>query len=81
MFIVPINALLQECGHESIGAGHAVAILNFFDNFAMLVMIGLYTLIAKAGAPVVPTAAGFGLFILAGMSLIAVWRLRLLQRR
>ncbi|MGQ0658338.1 MAG: lysophospholipid transporter LplT [Chromatiales bacterium] len=76
MFVVPINALLQECGHRSIGAGHAVAVLNFFDNFAMLVMIGLYTLIARAGAPVVPTAVGFGILILLGMAAITVWRLR-----
>lgn len=76
MFIVPINALLQECGHRSIGAGHAVAVLNLFDNFAMLLMIGIYTLVARAGVPVVPTAVGFGVVILLGMGAIALWRLR-----
>lgn len=76
MFIVPINALLQECGHRSIGAGHAVAVLNLFDNFAMLLMIGIYTLVARAGVPVVPTAVGFGVLILLGMGAIALWRLR-----
>jgi LPLT family lysophospholipid transporter-like MFS transporter len=27
-FVVPLNALLQERGHESVGAGHAIAIQN-----------------------------------------------------
>lgn len=76
MFIVPINALLQECGHRSIGAGHAVAVLNFFDNFAMLVMVGLYTAVTRAGMPVIPVAYGFGVLILVGMSALAWWRLR-----
>lgn len=76
MFVVPINALLQECGHETIGAGHAVAVLNFFDNLAMLLMVGLYTAVTSAGAPVVPTAVGFGVILLFGMSALALWRLR-----
>jgi MFS transporter, LPLT family, lysophospholipid transporter len=76
MFVVPINALLQECGHETIGAGHAVAVLNFFDNLAMLLMVGLYTAVTSAGAPVVPTAVGFGVILLIGMSALALWRLR-----
>lgn len=76
MFIVPINALLQECGHETIGAGHAVAVLNFFDNLAMLLMVGLYTAVTSAGAPVVPTAVGFGVLLLIGMSALTYWRLR-----
>lgn len=43
MFIVPINAALQELGQQSIGSGSAVAIQNFFQNFAMLVAVGSYT--------------------------------------
>lgn len=76
MFVVPLNALLQERGHESTGAGHAVAILNFFDNLAMLLMVGLYTGAARAGVPVIGVAIGFGLLLLAGMSSLSWWRLR-----
>ncbi|MFO1435890.1 MAG: lysophospholipid transporter LplT [Gammaproteobacteria bacterium] len=76
MFIVPINALIQECGHRGIGAGHAVAVLNFFDNFAMLLMVGLYAAVARAGAPVVSTGVGFGLLLMLGMSALAWFRLR-----
>jgi MFS transporter, LPLT family, lysophospholipid transporter len=43
MFIVPINAALQELGQHSIGSGSAVALQNFFQNFAMLVAVGIYT--------------------------------------
>ncbi|MGZ8240815.1 MAG: lysophospholipid transporter LplT [Methylobacter sp.] len=43
MFIVPINAVLQELGQQSIGSGSAVAMQNFFQNLAMLVAVGSYT--------------------------------------
>jgi len=43
MFIVPINAALQELGHRSIGSGGAVALQNFFQNVAMLISVGIYT--------------------------------------
>lgn len=76
MFIVPINALLQECGHATIGAGHAVAVLNLFVNLAMLLTVGLYTAVTHAGAPVVPTAYGFGIVIMVGIAALGWWRLR-----
>lgn len=43
IFIVPMNAALQELGQESIGSGSAVALQNFFQNLAMLVAVGTYT--------------------------------------
>jgi len=74
MFVVPLNALLQERGHETIGAGHAIAIQNFCENLSMLTMVGLYTLAARAGAQPIPTAFGFGIFLLLGMGALAAWR-------
>src|SRR4051812_26205054 len=59
-FIVPLNALLQERGHQSVGAGHAVAVQNLAENAAMLIMIGVYMLALRAGAPITAIAAGFG---------------------
>ena len=47
MFIVPINAALQEIGHRTIGSGGAVAMQNFFQNVAMLLAVGSYTLAAS----------------------------------
>ena len=50
IFIVPLNAALQELGHKSIGSGSAVALQNFFQNFAMLAAVGIYTLAAAKHA-------------------------------
>jgi LPLT family lysophospholipid transporter-like MFS transporter len=75
LFVVPLNALLQERGHLTVGAGHAVAIQNLFENLAMLGMIGVYTLTIQAGISAVAAAVGFGALVLAGMLPIAVFRL------
>jgi LPLT family lysophospholipid transporter-like MFS transporter len=73
-FVVPLNALLQERGHESVGAGHAIAIQNFSENIAMLLLVGLYTLTSHAGASVITSMIGFGILILIGMSALAWFR-------
>ena len=75
-YVVPLNALLQERGHETVGAGHAVAVQNFFENFAMLALVGLYTLMDASGMPVVQAATIFGGTILTAIGLLAVSRLR-----
>ena len=46
MFIVPVNAALQELGQQSIGSGSAVALQGFFQNLAMLLAVGGYTFAA-----------------------------------
>ena len=43
MFLVPINAALQDIGHRTVGSGRAVALQSFFENSAMLTGVGLYT--------------------------------------
>lgn len=72
MFVVPMNALLQERGHETVGAGHAVAVQNFCDNLAMLLLVGFYTLIIRTSISIPYIALGFGALILLGM-LGLVW--------
>ncbi|HAS1538259.1 TPA: lysophospholipid transporter LplT, partial [Enterobacter hormaechei] len=65
-FVVPLNALLQERGKQTVGAGNAIAVQNLGENMAMLLMLGIYSLAVKAGAPVVAIGVGFGaLFALA----------------
>ena len=59
-FVVPLNALLQERGHRTVGTGHAIAVQNLAENTAMLLMLGLYTVVVRAGAPITGLAAGFG---------------------
>eukprot|EP01083_Nonionella_stella_P121348 364549_1 len=38
-FVVPLNALLQERGKKSVGAGNAIAVQNLGENSAMLLML------------------------------------------
>ena len=69
-FVVPLNALLQERGKHTVGAGNAIAVQNLGENSAMLLMLGLYSLEVKVGVPVVGVGIGFGaLFALAIVSL------------
>jgi len=74
-YVVPLNALLQEKGHETVGAGHAVAVQNFFENFAMLGLVGLYTLMDKSGMPVIQSATTFGIVVTTAIGLLAAFRL------
>jgi MFS transporter, LPLT family, lysophospholipid transporter len=73
-FVVPLNALLQERGHESVGAGHALAVQNLWENLVMLGFVGAYAL--AEGLPVVNVVTGFGVAVLAGISLLGVFRTR-----
>lgn len=75
LFVVPLNALLQEQGHKTIGAGNALAVQNFFENIAMLVFVGAYSL-ASATMNMVATVAGFGLVMLLAIGVLAVFRFR-----
>jgi LPLT family lysophospholipid transporter-like MFS transporter len=75
LYLIPLNALLQECGNESVGSGHAVAVQSFVENCVMFVLIGLYTLMNKAGIPVVQSATIFGGTILSVIILLAMFRM------
>jgi LPLT family lysophospholipid transporter-like MFS transporter len=74
LFIVPINAALQEIGHKSIGSGGAVAVQQFFENFAMLMAVGLYAFAAAMGAQPVASLAVLGILIL-GATFLVSWHL------
>ncbi len=69
-FIVPLNALLQQRGKESVGAGNAIAVQNFGENLAMLLMLGLYSLVVKLGAAAVAIGIGFGVLFSAAILLL-----------
>ena len=72
-YVVPLNALLQRRGHETVGAGTAIALQNLGDNAFMLVMTGLYTIAAHAGVGVRGTAMEFGLGLSAAIGVLW-WR-------
>ena len=75
-FVVPLNALLQDRGKRSVGAGNAIAVQNLGENSAMLLMLGLYSLAVKVGLPVVGIGIGFG--VLFALAIAGLW---LWQRR
>ena len=79
-FVVPLNALLQERGHESIGAGNALAVQNFAENIAMLLFVGGYSAAAAAGVPVTTTVVGFGLILLVVIGVLAMFRMRVAKK-
>ena len=76
LFVVPLNALLQERGHESIGAGNALAVQNFAENIAMLVFVGGYSWASSAGVPIMLSIIGFGTVLLLVITALAVLRLK-----
>ena len=74
LFVVPINAALQEIGHQHIGSGGAVAIQNFFENLAMLVTVGAYTYASAHGAMPVGAMLVLGVVVLIATMIVA-WHL------
>ena len=74
LFVVPINAALQEIGHKSIGSGGAVAIQNFFENIAMLLASGLYAIVAGLGVDPVITMIWLGIVVMIATAIVS-WHL------
>ncbi|MFT2796690.1 lysophospholipid transporter LplT [Serratia sp. N21D137] len=70
-FVVPLNALLQERGKRSVGAGNAIAVQNLGENTAMLLMLGLYSSVVKLGVPVIGVGIGFG--VVFGLAITVLW--------
>lgn len=75
-FVVPLNALLQERGKRSVGAGNAIAVQNLGENTAMLLMLGLYSLAVKVGVPVVGVGVGFGVLFALAITALWIWQRR-----
>jgi len=74
LFVVPINAALQEIGHKTIGSGGAVAIQNFFENSAMLIASATYALVANVGINPVITMIWLGILIIIATTVVS-WHL------
>lgn len=69
-FVVPMNALLQHRGHLLMGAGHSIAVQNFNENLSILVLLGFYALMDRAGWPMDWIIIAFGSFI--SLSMLAI---------
>jgi len=62
-FIVPMNAILQHRGATLLSAGHSIAVQNFNQNLAVLLMLGAYALLLTAKMPAQWIIVVFGAFI------------------
>ena len=74
LFVVPINAALQEIGHKTIGSGGAVAIQNFFENVTMLLASGIYSIVAGMGVTPVHTMLWLGVIVVVATFIVS-WHL------
>ena len=71
VFIVPINAALQQIGHRGVGSGRAVAVQNFYQNVAMLITVGLYTAAAATGIHPAASIVVLGMSVLVATLTVA----------
>ncbi len=77
LLLVPMNALLQSRGLLRMNPGQSIAVQNFNESLASLAMLGVYGALLHFDAPLLPTLAGFGGFLVLAMAGITVWSHRL----
>jgi LPLT family lysophospholipid transporter-like MFS transporter len=79
IFVVPLNAAIQEIGQRTIGSGSAVAVQNFFQNGMILVSMAIYTYFAGIHVPSsdIMQALGFSMF---GVALAFAYRFHRMGR-
>jgi LPLT family lysophospholipid transporter-like MFS transporter len=66
-FLVPMNAMLQHRGAVLLSAGHSIAVQNFNQNVAVLLMLGAYSVLLCVDVPVKWIIVVFGSFVCALM--------------
>jgi LPLT family lysophospholipid transporter-like MFS transporter len=66
-FVVPMNALLQHRGYVLLSAGHSIAVQNFNENIAILVMLAAYAAMIKSDLHINLIIVMFGLFVVLAM--------------
>ena len=72
MFIVPVNAALQDQGRQSIGSGSAVALQGFFQNLTMLTAVGGYTYAASQNVDPVIAMLSLGALVFIATFLVSI---------
>jgi LPLT family lysophospholipid transporter-like MFS transporter len=73
-FIVPLDALLQKEGENSVGVGSAIAIQNMFENLSMLALVSGYAAAVFLKIPVNDIAVGVGILIALSMTTLTLTR-------
>jgi LPLT family lysophospholipid transporter-like MFS transporter len=72
MLVVPINAALEEVGHQTVGSGGAVAVQRFSENLSMLLSLVIYTGILALEIAPKTIMLSMGLIVLILTALIAL---------
>ncbi|MBC7512892.1 MAG: lysophospholipid transporter LplT [Herminiimonas sp.] len=78
LFLVPMNALLQRRGQLLMHSGQSIAVQNFSENLASIVMLAAYGILLHLAVPLVPIILGTGVFVCVAMLLIM--RMRRVQQ-
>lgn len=78
-FIVPLNTLLQDRGKLTVGAGNAIALQNFGENVAMLVMLGIYTIAVKMGVYETVLGISFGGVLMVAIGILWLWQKKVVR--
>src|SRR5947207_6246442 len=66
-FVVPMNALLQHRGHVPMGAGPSIAVQDFNENVAVMIMLAFYAVIVHLGLSTNAAIVLFGAFVAGAM--------------
>ena len=77
LLLVPMNALLQSRGLLRMHPGQSIAVQNANESTASLAMLAVYGALVWLDAPLLPTLAGFGGFLVLAMGAIFLWSRRL----
>ena len=64
IYVIPLNAMLQRVGEQTVGTGKIIAIQNFAENGFMFVGVLLFLAASSAGGPVIWSMTGNGIFLL-----------------
>ncbi|PJG58352.1 lysophospholipid transporter LplT [Aeromonas cavernicola] len=70
-FVVPLNALLQARGQQSVGAGRAIAVQNFCENLLIAAFVGIHYLASQLLDPG-QEVLGFGLLMITLMGALFI---------
>lgn len=68
LFLIPMNALLQQRGHELMHPGQSIAVQNFSENLASLLLLAIYGTLLYLDAPILQTILYFGGLVAIGMA-------------
>lgn len=68
--VVPMNALLQYCGHRKLRPGLSIAVQGFNENLAILMLLAAYAVFYRDGVGLVSMMVMLGSLLSTAMGLL-----------